>query len=154
MSAVILGLIGLLVSGFGPAAQSQSVDLATAAAAYEVQCSKCHGLIERDVQGQPGRHPRTQLATSLVSHDRRFVVALPYGPSLRGVYGRAAGTVADFSYSQAFKRALHDVVWDADTLERWITDSQKWAPGARMFYRQPDAAIRRQVIAYLKAHSP
>jgi cytochrome c len=148
MTAIVFGLIGLWAMGLGHTAQA--IDLDRAKTAYEAQCSKCHGLIERETQGRPEALPGMQIA----SNDRRFVVALPYGPSLRGVYGRTAGTMPGFSYSQVFKEVLHDVVWQADTLERWITDSQKWARGARMYYRQPDAEIRRRIIAYLKAHSP
>jgi cytochrome c len=44
------------------------------------------------------------------------------------------------------------VVWNHDTLDRWITDSQAWVPGSRMFYQQPDAEIRRQIITYLEAN--
>ncbi len=150
MSALIVGLIGLLAIGLGHTAQAQSIDLAKAKTTYEEQCSKCHGLIEREAQGSPADQPRTLIA----SNDLRFAVALPYGPPLRGIFGRTAGTMPDFSYSQAFKQALQGVIWNAETLERWIADSQKWARGTRMFYRQPDAESRRQVIAYLKAHSP
>jgi cytochrome c2 len=150
MSAVVFGLIGLFAIGLSHADQASSVDLSQAKMAYEAQCSKCHGLLEREAQGPPEVLPGVRIA----SNDMRFAVALPYGPSLRGVYGRAAGTMPDFSYSQAFQRVLKDVVWHEDTLERWITDSQKWVPGTRMFYRQPDAMMRRRIIAYLKAHSP
>ncbi len=150
MSAIVFGLIGLLAIGLGHTAQAQSIDLAQAKTAYEEQCSKCHGLMEHDAQRQPERLPGTRIA----SNDMRFAVALPYGPSLRGIYGRTAGTIPDFSYSQVFKQVLQDVVWNTDTLERWMTDSQKWARGSRMFYRQPDAEIRRRIIAYLKTHSP
>ena len=83
----------------------------------------------------------------------RVVLAPPYGPPLRGIYGRPAGSVPGFNYSRAFKRALHGVVWNRDTLDRWITNSQERAPGSLMFYRQPDPEIRRQIIAYLQAHS-
>ncbi len=83
----------------------------------------------------------------------RLAFAPPYGPPLRGVYGRPAGSVTDFSYSRAFKRALHGVVWNRETLDAWITDSQKRVPGALMFYKQPAPEIRRQIITYLKAHS-
>jgi cytochrome c len=81
----------------------------------------------------------------------RLAVVPPYGPPLRGVIGRRAGSVAGFAYSRAFKTILHDVVWDRDTLDRWITDSQDWVPGSLMFYQQPDPEIRRQIIAYLEA---
>ncbi len=148
MSAMMFVLIGLLAIGLGPTAQAQAIDLAQAQIAYEEQCSKCHGLLEQEAQGQP--FPGVRIA----SNDMRFAVALPFGPSLRGIYGRTAGTVPDFGYSKAFVRALQDVVWNGETLERWITDSQKWARGSRMFYRQPDAEIRRRILAYLKANSP
>lgn len=150
MSAITLGLIGLLVFASGQIAQAQVIDLAQAKLAYEEQCSKCHGLMEQEAQGQP----TALLGIRVASNDMRFAVALPYGPPLRGIFGRTAGTMPDFSYSQAFKQALQGVIWNAETLERWIADSQKWARGTRMFYRQPDAESRRQVIAYLKAHSP
>ncbi|WP_089934879.1 c-type cytochrome [Candidatus Entotheonella palauensis] len=148
MIAIILGCIGLFVIGLGHTAQAQSIGLADAKTAYEEQCSKCHGLMEPETQG--AERPGIRIA----SNDMRFAVALPYGPPLRGVYGRTAGTVTDFNYSQVFKQVLQDVVWNGETLERWITDSQKWAKGTRMFYRQPDADIRRRVITYLKANSP
>jgi cytochrome c2 len=78
--------------------------------------------------------------------------APPYGPPLRGVYGRPAGSVAGFNYSSAFKQALQGVVWDEQTLNVWLTNSQKRAPGSLMFYRQPEAEIRRQIILYLRAN--
>ncbi|ETW97341.1 MAG: hypothetical protein ETSY1_23045 [Candidatus Entotheonella factor] len=148
MRTLVVAVISLMVIGLGHLAQAQTMNLASAKAAYDEQCSKCHGLMEQEAQGavRPG--------IRIASNDMRFAVALPYGPPLRGVLGRTAGTLPDFNYSQAFKRALQDVVWTEDTLERWITDSQKWARGTRMFYRQPDAEIRRQVITYLRAHSP
>ena len=82
----------------------------------------------------------------------RLAVAPPYGPSLRGVYGRQAGTVPGFAYSRAFKSILQGVVWDRGTLDVWIMDSQAWVPGSMMFYKQPDPDIRRKIIAYLEVH--
>ena len=79
-------------------------------------------------------------------------VAPPYGPPLRGVYGRQAGSVPGFAYSRAFKQILQGIVWDSQTLDRWITNSQAWVPGSLMFYAQADAEIRRQIIAYVQAH--
>ncbi len=77
--------------------------------------------------------------------------AMPYGPTLRGVIGRPAGTVPGFEYSKAFLNELGGKVWDAESLDVFITDSQRRAPGARMFYRQPDPDIRRSIIDYLAA---
>lgn len=151
MAAMIIGLIGLIVIGLGSGskADAQSTDLASAKTAYEAQCSKCHGTLEREARRQDVPN-----GIRIASIDMRFAVALTYGPPLRGIYGRTAETMPNFAYSQAFKQALQGVTWNRDTLERWITDSQKWARGARMYYRQPDPGIRRQIIAYLKAHSP
>ncbi len=148
MSAIIFGLVGLFVIGLSHGADAQSTELAQAKAAYREQCSKCHGLIEGEARGQAVPN-----GIRIASNDMRFAVVLPYGPSLRGIYGRTAGTVPNFVYSKAFKNAFEGVIWEYETLERWITDSQKWARGTRMFYKQPDPEIRRQIIAYLKAHS-
>ncbi len=149
MSAMMVGLISLFVIGLGCTADAQAIDLTSAQAAYEMQCSKCHGLVERNARG-----PAIPNGIRIASNDMRFAVAMPYGPSLRGVYGRTAGTVPNFHYSKAFMRVFEGMVWDDKTLDLWMTDSQKWARGASMFYRQPDPKIRRQIIDYLKANSP
>ena len=73
------------------------------------------------------------------------------GPAHRGVYGRAAGTAPGFLYSDALK-ASH-LVWSDDTLDRWLTDPEKTAPGQRMFVNVPDAKERADLIAYLKQAS-
>jgi cytochrome c2 len=84
--------------------------------------------------------------------DDRMVVVPPYGPPLRGVVGRLAGSVEGFAYSQAFKRILQGVTWNPETLERWITDSQAWVPGSMMFYQQTDPETRHKIIIYLEAN--
>jgi cytochrome c2 len=95
---------------------------------------------------------RSPAAPVLTADDERIAVAPPYGPSLRGVYGRQAGSVPGFAYSRAFKNILQGVVWDRGTLDVWIMDSQAWVPGSMMFYKQPDPDIRRKIIAYLDAN--
>ena len=104
------------------------------------------------VSAHHGRALRGRAAPVLTADDERMAVAPPYGPSLRGIYGRQAGTVPDFAYSRAFKSILQGVVWDRGTLDVWIMDSQAWVPGSMMFYKQPDPDIRRKIIAYLEAH--
>jgi cytochrome c2 len=96
---------------------------------------------------------RSPSAPVLIIDDERIAVAPPpYGPSLRGVHGRQAGTVPGFAYSRAFKHILQGVVWDRGTLNVWIMDSQAWVPGSMMFYKQPDPDIRRKIITYLEAN--
>ena len=41
---------------------------------------------------------------------------------------------------------------DDASLDVWITNTQKWVPGVYMFYKQPDPAVRRKIILYLKAN--
>jgi cytochrome c len=84
--------------------------------------------------------------------DEPIAVVPPFGPPLRGVVGRLAGSVEGFPYSRAFKSTLQEVVWNREALERWITDSQAWVPGSMMFYKQPDPEIRRKIITYLETN--
>ena len=70
------------------------------------------------------------------------------GPRHRGVFGRKAGSLADFDYSPGLKGA--GFVWDEATLDRWLTDPQAFVPGARMFYHLSEARDRADVIAYLR----
>ena len=70
------------------------------------------------------------------------------GPAHRGVFGRQAAHAPGFAYSDALK-ASH-VVWDEASLDRWLADPEKFAPGQRMGISVPEEAARRDLIAYLK----
>lgn len=70
------------------------------------------------------------------------------GPAHRGVYGRRAGSVADFDYSPALRAAAF--VWNARMLDAWLADPQGLVPGQRMGYAVPDARDRADIIAYLR----
>lgn len=72
------------------------------------------------------------------------------GPSLAGVVGRKAGTLASFQrYSPALKSS--DVVWSEQTLDAWLTKPSSFIPGSRMLFEGIDKAqIRADLIAYLK----
>jgi len=70
------------------------------------------------------------------------------GPRHRGVVGRKAGSLPDFNYSKAVKRS--DVVWDEQTLDKWLTNPQAFIPGQRMNFKIADRTDRADIIAYLK----
>jgi cytochrome c len=71
------------------------------------------------------------------------------GPSLRGLFGRKAGELADFRYSPALKRS--GITWTPQTLDTFIADPQKEIPANRMPYSgMPDARDREDLIAYLQ----
>jgi len=70
------------------------------------------------------------------------------GPALRGVVGRRAGRQPSFPYSDALKAAAFD--WDAATLDRWLTDPDRVAPGTDMAFRLENKEERARIIAYLE----
>ena len=70
------------------------------------------------------------------------------GPRHRGVFGRKAASLPDYDYSDALKSA--NIVWNAETLDKWLTDPQAVAPGAKMFFHLDNPQDRADVIAYLK----
>lgn len=70
------------------------------------------------------------------------------GPKHRGVFGRKAGTVAGYAYSDALKNS--GITWDEEMLDKWLTDPQKLVPGAKMFFHLDSAQDRADVIEYLK----
>jgi cytochrome c2 len=70
------------------------------------------------------------------------------GPSLQGVFGRKAATLADFRYSPALKRS--GITWTPETLDTFLADPQKAVPNNRMPYAgMPNAADRADLIAFL-----
>jgi cytochrome c len=74
-----------------------------------------------------------------------------FGPAHRGVFGRKAGSARDYDYSSAL--AASTVVWSDETLERWLTNPEKFIPGQKMSVSVAKEADRKDVIAYLKAQS-
>ena len=95
-----------------------SGDAASGERIYQA-CTDCHSLDQNDV-----------------------------GPRHRGVYGRKAGSVPDYSYSGALKSS--NITWNEETLDKWLTDPQAFVPGAKMFFHLDGAQDRADVIAYLK----
>jgi cytochrome c len=92
------------------------------AALFRGQCATCHSL-------NPADPPRQ-------------------GPTLAGVIGRHAGSVAGFHYSPGFAKA--DFTWDAAHLDAYLTNPQSVVPGAVMPYRQAKPEIRQAIIGYLQ----
>lgn len=72
-------------------------------------------------------------------------------PLLEGVYGRRAGTAPHYTYSAALRNA--SVTWDAQTLDKWLTDPPAFIPGVNMQAQVSVPQDRHNVIAYLKSIS-
>ncbi|HEY1798958.1 MAG TPA: cytochrome c family protein [Stellaceae bacterium] len=73
----------------------------------------------------------------------------PVGPNLHELYGRTAGTEAGFAFSPAMQKS--GVVWNDDTLAKFLRDPQGFIPGNRMgFPGIKDDKALIDLLAYLK----
>lgn len=118
-----LGLVavaGLLASLAVPA---QAADVAAGKAKFEDACSLCHSAVPGDGEGG-------------------------MGPDLYSLNGKAAGTGDKaFPYTKALKASA--LVWDAATLDRFLTAPSKVVPGTAMTVALPTKTVRDDVVAYL-----
>ena len=70
------------------------------------------------------------------------------GPRLHGVFGRVAGSVPDYSYSEALKKS--GIVWNDSTLDAYIKDAEAFVPGTKMYGGLSQDADREDLLAFLK----
>lgn len=70
------------------------------------------------------------------------------GPRHRGVVGRRAGSLADYTYSPALKQS--GLTWDEAMLDRWLSNPSALVPGTKMFFKIDDPQQRADIIAFLK----
>jgi cytochrome c len=118
-----LGLLlaaAMMAAAGGAPGTAQAGDAARGRELY-AQCQACHSL-----DGENG-----------------------VGPTLKGVVGRRAGSVAEFRYSPAMRRA--SVVWDAASLDGFMADPQAVVRGNRMpFGGVEEARDRADILAWLE----
>jgi cytochrome c len=71
------------------------------------------------------------------------------GPHLGGVFGRKAGSVEGFSYSDAMKNS--GITWDEESLAKYLKDPKGAVPGNKMAFAgvKKDDDLKN-LIAYLK----
>jgi cytochrome c len=100
-------------------APEQTGDAARGKLAFEHRCTGCHAL----------------------DADRE-------GPRLRDVYGRKAGSVAGFEYSEKLKSSA--ITWNVETLDRWLADPDAMVPGNNMSFATPKEMDRKDLIAFLR----
>ena len=73
------------------------------------------------------------------------------GPRLRGVYGRKAGSVSDFSYSDEVKASK--ITWDTESLDRWLTNPEVMVPNTDMAFHVSNSQERADIIEFLRVSS-
>ncbi|PKH77007.1 cytochrome c family protein [Pseudomonas sp. Choline-02u-1] len=75
-----------------------------------------------------------------------------FGPQLNGIIGRAAGTSANYVYSDAMKNS--GITWDRATLKAYLEDPKGVVPGTRMiFWGLSDEEKLNNLLAYLQKFS-
>lgn len=114
----VLMLAALLVPGALPA---QAADLGRGEELYR-KCQSCHTLEAN------GRNRA--------------------GPRLHGLFGRVAGGVADYRYSEALKGS--GIIWTEQTLDAYLKDSEAFVPGTKMYGGLSQDQDREDLIAYLR----
>ena len=74
------------------------------------------------------------------------------GPHLVGIFGRPAGSVEDFRYSDAMKES--GITWNEETIAAYLADPRGYIKGNRMaFVGLKDQDDLADLIAYLKEES-
>ena len=152
-SAVCVGLMALSVSacgGSGADSSSSAAPSAAPSAAVPAAASSADGAAaaaSAPAVAAAGAEPAA-FAQCKACHAVEAGKTL-VGPSLAGVFGRKAGSMAGFKYTDGFKKL--DLSWDEANLDKWLTNPAAMAPGTMMaFPGIADAAQRKAVIDYLK----
>jgi cytochrome c len=121
VEALIAGFV-VFMAGWSLAISAQAQARPDGQALFEKRCSGCHAL-DRDKEG----------------------------PRLGGVYGRTAGSVESFQYSDALKKS--GIKWTEENLDKWLTDTEKLVANNDMAFHVEKADERMEIIAYLKNSS-
>jgi cytochrome c len=100
---------------------------------------------QEDGQVEFNNHCRT--CHSVQEGDHRL------GPSLHNIIGREAGSQEGASYSSAMRASR--VVWDEQTLDRFLENPDAVVPGNNMtpYSGITDADVRAAIVGYLQAES-
>lgn len=73
------------------------------------------------------------------------------GPKLNGLFGRKAGQIEGFNYSEANKNS--GVTWDEPTFAKYIADPKAFMPGNKMaFAGVKDEKDIKDLTAFLKQY--
>jgi cytochrome c len=123
-AVVVIGLVSWL--WYSATGAADAIDVARGARVYQ-RCYSCHTV-------DPNEQARLE------------------GPSLYGVVGRRAASIAGFPYSPALvAKGEAGLVWTEDELDRFLLEPEGVLPGNQMgFFGLPDAHDRADLIAYLK----
>lgn len=121
-AALLLGAAGCGDGGNGDAGTTAADDLFAQGRQVYTRCAACHAAGHRENK---------------------------VGPHLVGLFGRPAGSLPDFRYSEAMANA--GIVWTEETLEAYLREPRRYIPGNRMaFAGLRDDEDLRALMAYLR----
>ncbi|MEQ8166135.1 MAG: cytochrome c family protein, partial [Alphaproteobacteria bacterium] len=109
--------------------------------------------VTQEITGDPAAGERVFTRCMACHRAGPGAQSVPTGPTLNGVVDRPAGSLSDFTYSDAM--ANSGLVWDIETLMAFLEAPQQLVPGTRMaFPGLPNEQDRANVIAYLAQFGP
>jgi len=119
---------------------------------FYVQCYICHWSNNPEKADRPDSGAKKTSFQPGFSSDLFQRVQNIYGPDLRGVYSAQAGRRAKEGYrhSDPFSKAAPNIVWNEETLDKWLADAQSVVPGSWMAIKLPDPEVRRKIIVFIK----
>lgn len=121
--------------------RSLFVLMLTACMTSAVAAPENSAALSTQVKAGEGIYARCQACHAL-GYDRT-------GPRHCGLFGRRAGSVKGFVYSDAMKHAK--IIWDEKTLDLFLANPTKYVPGTAMGYAGVNSKKERSdLIAYLK----
>jgi cytochrome c2 len=113
-----LTLVASLIAIACPGPCFAAEDVGAGQETYQAQCSPCHS-------NQPGVNG--------------------IGPSLAGLAGRKAGSLAGFHFTPALQGS--GLTWTAENFIKFLADPSKLVPGTAMTVMVPDATGRANLYA-------
>lgn len=108
-------------------------------------------LVATGAQGADARHGNALYEQCKRCHQAGRGAKHRIGPHLNDVFGRRAGSLADFSYSAAMRKAgAGGLVWTEATLDAFLANPRKFVPRSRMSYDgMPAGSDRADLLAWL-----
>ncbi len=127
-SSVCFGLTLLTLFSCAQAVSTSAdaADVSAGRALFRQQCTVCHTAEPDDGGGAQG-------------------------PSLIGVFGRPAAADPSFGYTRALQESK--LVWDTETLDRFLESPAKVVPGTAMAVATTDPHRRADLVAYLESET-
>jgi cytochrome c len=92
----------------------------------------CILLLPRGAAAADAAAGEKVFARCKICHSVQAGAPSPVGPNLHGMFGRKAGSVEGYNYSEAMKNS--GIVWDDESLAKYLRDPRGSLPGNKMAF--------------------